>query len=100
MLRTLADPPAGLFLREVRAFLQALLGADHLWGNRVSITWAASGTQAVAHGLGKRPTGYVVEGKTAQFHVYDGAIPANPLPETTHVYLASTGAMTARVRFF
>ena len=98
MLRQLADAAAGSVAQETRTFLSRLLGQEHIWGNRMSVTFAGAGTQAVAHGLGRRPAGYLIEGLTADIRVFDGV--AGSLPATTHIYLASSGAGTARIRIF
>lgn len=86
--------------REIRTFLARLVTADRLWGNRVEVTFPGAVTLPVAHGLGRRWQGYVQEGSTTLMVVFDGVIPALPLPETSHIYLQSSGAGTVRLYLF
>jgi hypothetical protein len=97
--RVIPDGPISSFFRDVRSFLQQLLtAAPQLWGNRISVAFPGAGTAAVVHGLGRVPQGYTVEGLSAAITVSDGT--PGPLPATTHLYLASTGAGTARLLVF
>jgi hypothetical protein len=95
ILRLLGDDAVSLFLREVRNFLVALRDNSLLWSNQVSVTFAGASTQNVSHGLGRIPTGYVIEGKSADVRVWDGGTPtAEFLP------LTSSAAGTVRLRVY
>lgn len=96
LLREIADAATSLTLRDIRSFLVGLAVLPRLWGNRVSVTFTGAGELAVSHGLGYSPSGYVVEGLTADIRIYDGAAPAT----SSTINLKSTGAGTARLWIF
>lgn len=95
ILRLLGDDALSLFLREVRNFLVALRDNTLLWSNQVSVTFTAAGTQDVRHGLGRQPTGYTVEGRTANLQVWDGGTPTSEV-----LPLTSSAAGTVRLRIY
>ena len=64
-----------------------------LWSNQVSFTFSAAGTQDVRHGLGRQPTGYTLECRTAYLQVWDGGTPTSEV-----LPLTSSGAGTFLLR--
>jgi hypothetical protein len=93
ILRVLDDTAIGRFLREAHNFFTALRDLPRLWGERVSVTFdAPSQVVNVVHGLGRVPTGYVVEGMTTATLVYDAGNPTE-----TVLPLTCTSAGTVRL---
>ena len=95
ILRLLGDDALSLFLREVRNFLVALRDNTLLWSNQVAVGFSGAGTVQVRHGLGRTPTGYTIEGRTADIRVWDGGAPSDE-----YLPLTSSGAGTVRLRIY
>lgn len=98
--RIFEEGPLSQTFREIRGFLDRLLAVPYLWGDRQTVTFPSATTIPVRHGLGRPPVGYVVEGLSADARVFDGTIPSSPLPSSTHIYLAASAAVTAKLRIF
>lgn len=99
-----SDDPAqqvkftSLVLEEVANLLNnGLTFTDNFDAKFLSVTFSAAATnQAIAHGLGRAPSGYVILRKSANVSVWDGTNNFS----ATYLYLAADAAGTITVMVY
>lgn len=98
--RRFRDVLLSAFVDEVQAFLRRVHGADVVWGRAVEVDFTAAGTATlVVHGLSRRPTGYSVVRRDANFTVFD-AVPPDGTDDPRQLWLQASAPGTATLWIF